>query len=227
MNYGLYLADYFALPFLPREKIVRFLGEVRGNDHFLTARDAGRGVLLVGPHVGNWEIAGFLLRDLDCPVHALSIRDPYPHFDEFRRRFREREGIRIIHVGAEVDAGTILEIQAALGRGEAVAMLGDRLYMGRSFTARFFGRDVRFPAGPLHIAALTGAPIVPFAAVRDGDRYRVELTDRIEVGATRDDLARAGRRLVQSFEGFVRAHPDQWFNFHPVFREEGLTEWRW
>ena len=122
----------------------------------------------------------------------------------------------------------MLEIGSALARNEAVAMLGDRLYMGREYTAPFFGRPVRFPAGPLHIAAITGAPIVPFAAVREGERYSVVLSPHIEVpDLAPDSLETAGNALAGAFEAYVRAYPDQWYNFHPIFEDAPLTPYDW
>ena len=59
--------------------------------------------------------------------------------EKHRARFRDREGIKIFYVGTDADAGAMLEIQSALERNEAVAMLGDRLCMGREYTVKFFG----------------------------------------------------------------------------------------
>jgi len=228
INYTFYLIDYMSLPFRNRDSILGLLGEVRGAEHVRAAREKGRGLLFVGPHVGNWELAGFLLRDLQVPIHALSIRDPHPALERFRSKFRDREGINIIFVGSDADAGGMLSIQSALARNEAVAMLGDRLYMGREYTAPFFGRNVRFPAGPLHIAAITGAPIVPFAAVREGERYSVVLSPPIDVPEpSPDGFEIAGNALAASFEAYVRGHPDQWYNFHPIFTDAPLTPYDW
>jgi len=226
-NYGLYLLDYMGLPFKSPKQVLEMMGEVHGAEHIERVREKGRGVLIVGPHLGNWELAGFLLRGLDCPVSVLSIRDPFPLFDRFRARFRDRAEMRLIHVGGPDDAGSILEIQSALSRNEAVAMLGDRLYSGRSHRVRFFGRDVEMPSGPLHIAALTGAPLVPVVTVREGNRYVVRIRPRIEVpDSSREGIARAGAALAAEFEALIRRYPDQWYNFHPVFEDEGLKRWR-
>jgi KDO2-lipid IV(A) lauroyltransferase len=217
-NYALYLGDYMTFPIRDRRSVLGLLGGIRGAEHMLAARAKGNGVILVGPHVGNWEIGGYLLRDLDCPVHALSVHDPHPSLDRFRGWFREREGVSVIFVGPKANAGGMFEIQAALEKNEAVAMLGDRLYMGRECEANFFGRTVRLPAGPLHIAALTAAPIVPFAAVREGERYVMVLLEPIEVRDPSDEtVSAAGQRLAAGFEFLVRSWPDQWFNFERVF----------
>ncbi|MEN8150250.1 MAG: lysophospholipid acyltransferase family protein [Planctomycetota bacterium] len=227
-NYAYYLADYMGIPFRAREKTLALIGEVRGAEFVHEAHERGRGLIFVGPHVGNWELAGFLMRGFDCPVHALSIRDPHPSMEKFRAKFREREGIRMIFVGPESNMDGMMKIQAALGKNEAVAMLGDRLYMGKTYTAPFFGRDVKFPAGPLHIAALTGATIVPFVAVREGERYCAVMSEGIEVpDPLPDTVDAAGAKLAASFEAYVRAYPEQWYNFHPVFDDAVVTPYSW
>ncbi len=226
-NYGLYMLDYMALPFRSPAQVMEMMGQVHGAEHINRAREKGRGVVIIGPHLGNWELAGFLLREIGCPVSVLSIRDPFPLFDRYRARFRDQAKMRMIYVGGPDDAGSILDIQSALSRNEAVAMLGDRLYSGRSHRVLFFGREVEMPSGPLHIAALTGAPLVPVVTVREGDRYVVRIRPSIEVkDPSPEEIARGGAELAAAFEALIRRYPDQWYNFHPVFEEEGLKQWR-
>ena len=226
-NYGLYMLDYMALPFRSTKQVLALLGEVHGAEHLHRARERGRGLILIGPHLGNWELAGFLLRNVNCRISALSIRDPNPVFDRYRGRFRKHAGVNMIYVGGPDDAGSILEIQAALARNEAVAMLGDRRYTGRSQRVPFFGREIEMPAGPLHIAALTGASLVPVVTVREDDRYVVRILPQIDVpDASTPSIATAGAALAADFEALIRRYPDQWYNFHPVFEEEGLRRWR-
>lgn len=226
-NYGLAMLDYMALPYRTEKQVLALMGELHGRDHIYRAREKGKGVIIIGPHLGNWELAGFLLRGVNCKMNVLSIRDPFPLFDRYRASFRDRAEIYVIYVGGPDDAGSVLDIQSALSRNEAVAMLGDRLYSGRSQPVRFFGREIRMPAGPLHIAALTEAPLVPVVTVRENDRYVVRISPAIEVtDPSPKAIAAAGQALATEFEALIRRYPDQWYNFHPVFEEAGLRQWR-
>ncbi len=226
-NYGLYMLDYMALPFRSEAQVLGLMGALHGKEHIHEAREKGKGVIIIGPHLGNWELAGFLLKEVNCKVSVLSIRDPFPVFDRYRARFRDRAEMKMIYVGGPNDAGSILDIQAALARNEAVAMLGDRIYSGRSQPVRFFGEEIEMPSGPLHIAALTGAPLVPVVTVREGDRYVVRIRPAIEVHSPAPEaIAASGQALATEFEALIRRYPDQWYNFHPVFEAEGLKRWR-
>ena len=83
------------------------------------------------------------------------------------------------------------------------------------------------PEAPLHISALTGAPLVPVVTVREGGRYVGRIRPSIEVeDPSREAIARAGATLAAEFEALIRQYPDQWYNFHPVFEDEGLKQWR-
>jgi KDO2-lipid IV(A) lauroyltransferase len=79
-----------------------------------------------------------------------------------------------------------------------------------------FGADALIPEGPLRLAALTGAPIVPVFAGRLGHRrYEVFASAPIHVdrGAGDPELAAAAQELARRLEAFVLPRPTQWFHF--------------
>jgi KDO2-lipid IV(A) lauroyltransferase len=79
-----------------------------------------------------------------------------------------------------------------------------------------FGSSARIPEGPLRLAALTGAPLVPVFAARSGHRrYAVHLEPPIRVprATSAAVLDAAAQSLATSLERFVRAQPTQWFHF--------------
>jgi lauroyl/myristoyl acyltransferase len=76
------------------------------------------------------------------------------------------------------------------------------------------------PGGPAAIAIKAGAALMPACVYRTGPgRYHIHLDPPLAVPAAagRD----AGRDLMQSvarrFEEFIRARPEQWYAFRPMF----------
>jgi KDO2-lipid IV(A) lauroyltransferase len=104
-----------------------------------------------------------------------------------------------------------------LREGGVVALQVDRAPPAlRSRAVTLFGEPARIPEGPLRLAALTGAPIVPIFAARTGHRrYEVHADAPLRLARTAvgADLDVAAQSLADSVQRFVRAHPTQWFHF--------------
>ena len=72
------------------------------------------------------------------------------------------------------------------------------------------------PEGPLRLAQVSGAPLLPVFCARMGHRqYLIEAYPAIHVArqATDADLDAAAQGLADRVGSFLRAHPTQWFNF--------------
>jgi len=77
----------------------------------------------------------------------------------------------------------------------------------------FFGVPARLPAAPIALARRTGAALVPGFVVRTAPgRYRVQVEPAVSTTNALETLAAV-------LERYVRAHPEQWFVFEPVWDE--------
>ena len=110
---------------------------------------------------------------------------------------------------------------AALRRGEAVALQGDRALGNRGDIAlSFFARPAPFPVGPFRLASASAAPIVPaFCTLDAAHRYTVTIMKPLVVKP--GDEEEALRAWVGVLEGIVRARPTQWFNFFDIWNPFG------
>jgi predicted LPLAT superfamily acyltransferase len=197
----------------------RFDIEVRGLDVLRRTLVKGRGCLLLGAHLGSFE----LLRML-APVHGLYVNAVM--YEENAANITEVLNARLdptlrerVIVSGEVD--TMLRIAECVSRGELVGVLGDRSAGSeKTVTCRFFGRDAAFPLGPLRLALSLRVPVYWVAGLYEGGkRYVIHLepfceepnADRAEPAAwTREWTQRYAERL----EHFCRLAPYNWFNFY-------------
>jgi KDO2-lipid IV(A) lauroyltransferase len=189
---------------------------VRGELHLLDALAGGRGALFVTAHTAGWETVGPLLsRD-----HGLRVMiAEQAERDEAARRIqdgaREALGVTVAHVGD--DPLSALPLARHLREGGVVALQIDRTPARmRTRAVTLFGAPARLPEGPLRLAALTGAPLLPVFAARTGHRrYLVEMGPPVRVGrhAADAELDAAAQQLASALEEFVRARPTQWFHF--------------
>jgi KDO2-lipid IV(A) lauroyltransferase len=123
-----------------------------------------------------------------------------------------------VHVGADPFAS--LPLLHRLRDGAALALQIDRVPSGmRALPVRMFGAASQIPEGPLRLAQLSGAPIVPIFCARLGYRsYRAEMFEALHV--TRRPgagvLEATAQRLADTMGEFVARHPTQWFHFAPT-----------
>lgn len=185
-----------------------------GVEQLVALVDAQRPVILASAHLGSFESAIAALRSVSAvPVHVVYARDSIGAFDRARSRARGHLGI----VEQPVDRGleSWLALRDALGRGEIVTILADRCLPGqRGRWMPFLGRRGELPTGPVRLAALTGAPIIPtFSIPRPDGLATLRFEPAIEVandGRPVDEHHPAQQALVRAMERAIRAAPEHW-----------------
>jgi lauroyl/myristoyl acyltransferase len=192
--------------------------EVHGERPVARLLAAGRGVIFATAHTAGWESMGPVLarkEDLRVMVVMEPERDAEAREISDSGR-RANGGLDIAHVGR--DPLEALPLLRQLRAGGILAMQIDRVPPGMSAQpVTLFGRPGFIPEGPLRLAQLTGAPIVPVFSARTGHRrYAVHIGAPIEVRRHPDDgeIGAAAQQLADAFGTFVSAHPTQWFPFH-------------
>ena len=189
---------------------------VTGQAYVDDALSDHRGLLLLTGHTAGWEIVGALLgrrRGLRLLVAENAERDPQARL--IQDEARQGDGVHVAHVGAEPFAG--LGLMRHLRDGGAVAMQIDRVPRGiRGRRVSLLGEVAQVPEGPLRLAMLTGAPILPVFTARLGHRrYEITAHRPIRLSRSESDIAldAAAQQIADALEGFARAHPTQWFHF--------------
>ena len=212
-DFGAYFSDLLTVNRQPPERLRRWVGSAVGEDGLDAALGAGRGVILLTAHLGNWELGGRLLAPrLGRTAHVVLSTEQDAALEQYMRA--ETPNLRFV---TRRQATSTLGLLAALRRGEAVAMQGDRPTGERRDTlVPFFGTPVPFPLGPFVLARAAGAPVVPaFCAMAADTRYHIAIEPAIWVkpGEEIEALATA----VEALERAVRRTPTQWFNFFDMW----------
>jgi lauroyl/myristoyl acyltransferase len=188
-------------------------------DGIRAAGDAGRGVVLVFPHIGSFDLAGQAVSTYLSRVQVLTLPDPTPGFqtlNEMRRRG-----------GAEVTPLSPAALRAAirnLRQGGAVALGGDRPVSELDRPFAFFGRPARVPSAPVRLALKTGSLVAVMASAWDAKRgeYCLDVEPLLAMERTGEeeaDLALNMRRVLDALERIIRRWLDQWHMFVPVWPE--------
>ena len=213
------------------ETLRRFDTRMVGIEHLHRAMDLGRGVLLIGAHVGSFDAlrAASTLRP-DVTVRVVLDAEHSPVLSAILRQHNPQIAAGIINPrkdGTEV----VLEIAAALQQGALVTMLADRGRPGNAMVSvDFLGDPAEFPTAPWQIAAALHVPIVLCAGLyRGGRRYDLHfelVTERLHID--RRQRQQQLQEVVQAFAdrlaALVRLAPYNWFNFYDFWNERAPDE---
>jgi KDO2-lipid IV(A) lauroyltransferase len=208
-SYGRYWIDSFRLPDLsPAQIDAGFSFE--GVDAIIEARARGIGPILVLPHLGGWEWAGFWLTQvLGLPVTVVVEPVEPPELFDFFAAFRRRLGMNIVALGPSAGG----EVLRAIKDRHVVCLLADRDIQGDGIPVEFFGEKTTLPAGPATLAVRTGAPLLPTAVYFQGRGNHALVGPAVSTerkGRFRDDVSRITQELADRLERLIRTAPEQW-----------------
>ncbi|MEA3210830.1 MAG: phosphatidylinositol dimannoside acyltransferase [Chthoniobacter sp.] len=220
-GFGRMLADYFLCAGMNApEQAGRLLEEWRGLEQLQAARDRGRGTIVVTAHLGHWELGGVTLARHGWPVTVVTLEEPSSELTRWRDGCRRHLGIRTIAVGPG-HPFSFIELIQALRRNDLVAMLVDRPYAGTGAPVRFFDGQTEFSTAPALLAHHTGAAVLPAFVLQKPNGNYVSFADPIipmaQARDPRSALRENTQRIATIFEAIVREHPEQWFNYVPVW----------
>ena len=195
------------------------LSEWNGWELFAAARARNNGVLLVTPHLGDWELGGAFLARKGVKLLVLTQPEPDERLTEIRRVSRARWGIETLVVGT--DPFAFVEIIKRLQDGATVALLVDRPPVATAVTVELFGKPFQASIAPAELARASGCALVPVFVVRQAGGYRASVLpeiayDRAGLG---NRAARVGltREIMRTFEPIIRENATQWYHFVPIW----------
>ena len=217
-NFARMLADYFYCAGGGNARSL--LDDWEGIEHLEAACSQGNGVILVTAHLGNWELGGILLALRGFPMSVVTLEEPTTELTRWRDAYRRQVGIRTHAVGPGHDFAFV-EMIRTLRAGGIVAMLVDRPYAGSGVPVEFFGRKTEFSSAPGLLWQHTGAAVIPaFVLHNETGRYTAFAQAPIAFARStepRADLAANTQLLAHHFEHVIRQHPEQWFNYVPIW----------
>jgi len=215
-NYGRYWAEIFWIRSHGVKEVDRHI-TVDGIEQLRKARDAGRGMILAFPHLGNWDMAGPVALREQIPLTAVVQAPRQRRAREYVVELQQKLGIEVVF--AEESGISTSALVKRLRAGGAVALLSDRDLTGTGVPVQFFDEETNLPAGPATLAQLTGAPIFPMAVYfQPGCGHRTVVYPPLEpatTGSLEQRLRIRTQRLAHALEAMVREAPTQWHLLRP------------
>jgi KDO2-lipid IV(A) lauroyltransferase len=202
---------------MPRYTAQNTQGWIRteGLEHYVAARDRGRGVLVLTGHLGAWELSSFYHSLMGYPMGMVIRRLDNRELDEFVNGIRCLHGNRVLHKD-DFARGLLTAMRA----GASVGILMDtNMTPPQGEFVRFFGRQACTASGLARVALKTGAAVLPgFVLWEPAERqYVLHFGPELHLARTGDaaaDILAATQQCNDVLEAWIRRYPDQWLWIH-------------
>jgi predicted LPLAT superfamily acyltransferase len=199
----------------------RYQYEFENYDAFLKLLNGDTGVIMIGAHVGNWEIGGSFFGEYEKKINIVmldaEVRKIKKVLEENLNGFR----YKIISI-SDQHFEHIYEIKKALDNKEYVCFQGDRKVSEKmSSTMNFLGKPADFPKGPFYLALKFKVPVVFYFSMREkGMKYRFKffIAD-VHAGKEEKSEQALMKQYVKVLESVLEQYPDQWFNYYKFWNE--------
>lgn len=189
----------------PRSRWAQLIDDGPAGDRLRAmTRGDGPGVLLLVPHLGNWELfslylGAFGVTALYDPPRLMSLDAPI-------RAARERNGATLL----PIDRRGLKGMLHALDHGGLVALLPDQVPdRNAGVYVPFFGQPALTMTLAHRLVRRSAPSVLVGALLREGDRFRVVLETVGPAIADADPLVSAAA-MNQALEGLIAQAPEQY-----------------
>ncbi len=191
----------------PVEKCLGLIREIEGEELIDKALEKQKGLVLLAPHLGNWELIGLYC---SARYRMATLYSP-PHikeFEDYMISVRSRNGSELVRG----DRRGLARLITLLRDGGIAGILPDQSPRGKGNAyAPFFGMEVRTMTLVSKLLQKSGADALMIFSERlkDGQGFRLVIRE-CEPGIADPDPVVATTALNQSIEDCVREIPEQY-----------------
>ena len=191
---------------------------VDGLEHLERARADGHGTMLLGAHINS---VGGLLAIMVLRRRGIDVRSAFPDPDDawtrtYLRAFIDRRfgaqsmGEAVSGFYAQFNIRPIIK---TIKDGATLLLMGDGWHTASFTEVRFLSRTVPFTTGPLGVARLTGATVLPCFIAGTPTSLRVSIQPGFRIAPARADAADLERQTAEfasRVEEHLLAHVSCW-----------------
>lgn len=213
-NLGRYGADFVRDHHKVEGKVV-----FSGWENIDSALAEGKGAIIVGLHMGSWELGAMTVAKRRYPLNVLVDRvynnDKY---SQWVHKTRSKLGMKVIAVKEGMP-----RLLTTLRRNELIAILIDAPRLA-DIKVKFCDNEAKVPSGPAALSLRTGAKIIPAAILRDkGNQFKGWFREPLQFepsGDFRHDVQELTQHIMDNLEDWVKRYPEQWFMFRRMWIQE-------
>lgn len=190
------------------ETILDSIQAVHGLEHLKDAHQQGKGVIVLGPHLGNWELFGHYVNQY-YPFSVMYAEPKLAELSAVMVEGRCRAGMKLAPANLKGVAQQLKWLQ----KGEAIGILPDQEPDDRSggVFAPFMGIEALSPKLVTRLIAKTGAQVVAGFAQRlpEGQGFDIHIIPA-DVAIYSADETEAATGMNRMVEQLVAIAPEQY-----------------
>ena len=189
---------------------------VENSDIYYSRSKEKEGMIMLFSHVGNSEMAAYLLQTPDKHMNILAYGGESPVVMEQRARVLEKNNIGMIVVQPN-DMSHIFQINEAMQKGEVLAIAGDRNMGDKNIMCPLLGTEAPFPAGVFTLCAALDRPVLLSFVIKESWNSYHAYTYQLSVNRSLPRAERATdlvRQYAELVEKTALQFPYQWFHFY-------------
>ncbi len=190
-----------------------------GEEKIIQLLAQGRGVFLVGGHVGSWDVAAQFLK-IGAPVNVVMYQNEKEKIEAAIGE--KKNNFNIIPLSQ--DLSFIIAISQAVKRNEIICFNVDRTMTDANSTELdFLGRTATFPTGVYKLALKLKSPVAFISGVKTSEtnyHFNCQPLTNNNINQTPDDMA---NQFKIYFEQLAKSYPEQWFNHFNFWENNKLS----
>jgi KDO2-lipid IV(A) lauroyltransferase len=215
VNLAYHIIEFIRMGHLPVDEALDMVVETEGLEHYERALEAGKGIIGLAMHYGNWELSGAYINCRVRTLYAVGKEQRDPFFTKIAFPWRAKFGIKNIYAGKKANSA----ILRALGNNAVLGLLADQNGGKNGTFAPFAGHLASTVAGPAALALKTGAPlIVTFCRRIKPGQHRLIIKEPVDMSGLPADKQAATvevlSRINAAYEAVIREDPNQWLWGH-------------
>jgi KDO2-lipid IV(A) lauroyltransferase len=201
----------------PPVKLMRHIVRVEGRKLFDDAIASGKGVIILAPHFGNWEMLNIFISQHQT-LHAMYKPHPYPNLDRLIRQSRERVG----SITAPANHRGVAIVRKALKAGGMTGILPDQVpAQDGAELVPFFGVPAQSMRLLPSLANKSGAVVIAGVAERLGDgNFAIHFLP-VSQDIYSEDMTLAATAMNAAVEHCIAINPAQYQWEYKRFKNGG------
>ena len=215
-NLGLTAVESFLMK---PEKVFAHL-KFSGWEELDKLREAGKGVVVVSGHLGNFEMSGRLMAH-QAPLSVIVKKQSNPYFDKYLNNQRLKENCEPVKPG-----NALRPVLKKLKQNGLVVMMIDQNARYQGYQLDFLGHKASTHISTAKIALSVKSPVVVTGVTRTSEGYPyLHYYETIDTGKYENTLEgqiALMQELNDAFGRLVKAHPEHWFWVHRRWRKPEL-----
>jgi len=209
-NLGKSLVDNFAILTKWSSK---YSYSQEGEEYLIDLIKHKKAGILISGHIGNWNIAGELLKQQKAIVNVVMYDGEVEKIKKLVARKVGNNNFKVIAI--KEDLSHIFKIKIAADNGELICIHADRfLENSNTISTKLLNHNICLPSGPFLIAAKLNIPYTFVFAVKKS-MYQYHFS------ATKPELSTNPQVIANKFSEILAnklsKYPELWFNYFNIF----------